>query len=100
MSITIGFRGWKQLQDERRRDELLIDDAGFVATRAAIIFILTLFFFGFIEGVEKTAKQQEKETTVYKAHYYQRPAAFRLASPTPEQMEHLHAMMQIQEVLR
>lgn len=57
-----------------------------------LLFILTVVFLVLLLTPVKH-KVEAKTITTYK-----RPAAFRLASPTPEQMEHYHALLKVMKV--
>ena len=70
-----------------------------VATLVGIIWTMLIFF---ADAVVQTAENEEKynKKTWTVEQTYSKPAAFRLASPTETQMDHLHDLLRVAEVNR
>jgi len=64
--------------------------------------LMWVFAVIFVDGVVFEADRQREfePPPVYVERTFQRPAAYRLASPTFEQMDHLHHILVIQQVQR
>lgn len=67
-----------------------------------ILLIIMLAWIGrcTVDAVVRTAENQEQYYSMPVSMTYSRPAAYRKASPTNDQMEAYHHLMQIQEVRR
>jgi hypothetical protein len=65
-----------------------------------LILLIGLICISCVDAVVKTVENEEQEARrrVFVEQSYQRPAAFRKASPTQEEMEHLHGMLRVMEV--
>lgn len=68
----------------------------------ALIVTIGAMCWLFVDGIVKTVENEEQEARrrIYASDTYQRPAAYRLQSPTDDQMDHLHHIQQIAEVAR
>lgn len=90
---------WRELQEERKSRLFaikMLSAFASVVTLAAVIWAMAA---SCVAGVVKTVEIEEEQVRVWTATL-SRPAAYRLASPTPEQMDHLHGIQKIQEVRR
>jgi uncharacterized membrane protein len=70
-------------------------------TVAAIVLLIVVVMFGChscVEAIVKTVETEE-EQRIFRPDT-ERPKAFRMSSPTPEQMDKYHELMVIQEVRR
>lgn len=65
---------------------------------AVLVVIIGFITTSCVDAIVKTVENEE-EQRIYKADYA-RPAAFRKASPTPEQMEAYHGLLTVMEVNR
>ena len=63
------------------------------------LFMGLLFFFG-VEAWFQEAQNQERYYSKPVTVTYEKPAAYRLQSPTQEQMDKLHDLQRIEEVNR
>ena len=114
-------QSWKQLQsDERKNNKEVLRG---IFAYAAVLSIIILLFHGCVGSVVRvselqyrpaqqavyTSEQQEYKnfdrSTPSKITWsiektYRKPAAFRKASPTQAEMDHLHGLMQVMEVMR
>ena len=71
-----------------------------IATCAAIMALIILVWFVCVSCVDGICLEVDRQRQHEPAPAYARPAAYRLQSPTPDQMEAYHHLMQIQEVRR
>lgn len=66
-----------------------------------LIIVIGMMVHSCVDGIVRTVELDEakrkKSEPVYTVQYSQ-PAAFRLSTPTPEQMDHLHALMTVSAV--
>lgn len=65
-----------------------------------LVVIIGMICINFVDAWFEEARNQERYYSKPVEVTYKRPAAYRLQSPTPEQMEAYHHLMQIQEVRR
>ena len=65
-----------------------------------IIFMIGMLCWQCADSFDRTAENQERYYSKPVEVTYERPAAYRMQSPTPDQMEAYHHLMQIQEVRR
>jgi hypothetical protein len=83
-------------------NELKKMDRWFTTAISVVVLILVigLMCASCVDAVVRTAESDEQEARrrVFVEQSYQRPAAFRKASPTQEEMEHLHGMLRVMEV--
>ena len=94
MTITTGYRSWS---DERKsRMQLLMLNA--LGVFCVLVLIAAALLHGFATATVKTAQTSSQSTYQQHTLYYSRPAAYRLSTPTQEQMDHLHAMLTIEQV--
>ena len=72
-----------------------------VATSVSLIALVVLIWLVVLMATDAMVKTVAIQEQYYgKPVTYDRPAAFRLATPTPEQMDHLHHVQQIAQVRR
>lgn len=86
---------WWRDQDNTEKQVNLL------ATFSALVVLVLLIGIVCTQCVDAIVKtvENEEEQRIYKADYA-RPAAFRKASPTPEQMEAYHGLLTVMEVNR
>lgn len=94
MSYLPHHREQEELEEYRRQSNAIS-----TAFCLAVLFItIGVICWAFADGFDKTARNAEvyygKPATVT----YEKPAAYRLQSPTPEQMDHLHHIQRVAEV--
>ena len=67
-----------------------------------LISVIGMMCWSCVDGIVKTVENEEQESRrrIYASETYVRPAAWRLASPTSEQMDHLHHVRQVAEVAK
>lgn len=88
--------GWSDLKhmDEIERDhEKLMDGIKFFFALVVLSVVVGVTVYFTIEAIVKTVENEEKYP-VYRVQY-SKPAAFRKATPTMEQMESLEALRKI-----
>lgn len=97
MTITTGYRSWS---DERksRMQLLMLDALGVFCVFLCLVLIAAALLHGFATATVKTAQISSQSTYQQHTHYYDKPAAFRLSTPTQAQMDHLHAMLTVERV--
>lgn len=66
------------------------------AMMSALVIIIGVICTSCVDAIVKTVETEEDQR-IYRADH---PKAYRMQSPTPEQMEAYHHLMQIQEVRR
>ena len=76
-----------------------------LATFASVLGLAVLIWLmavSCVDGVVKEAERQEKyePRPRWASETYRKPAAYRLSSPTENEMDHLHHLMAVQEVRR
>ena len=87
------WRTFQQIETDRQVN--IISTFCVLAVLVALIgFIST----SCVDAIVRTVETQE-EQLIFKVDY-SRPAAYRMASPTPEQMEHYHGLLTVMEVNR
>ena len=67
-----------------------------------LILLIGLICISCVDAVVKTVENEEQEARkrVFVEQTYTKPAAFRKASPTQAEMEHLHGLLAVMEVNR
>lgn len=94
----------KYLPHHRDNDFESIEECdGFYRSALSIILTIVMVYamaYGFVEAWFKERHNQELYYSKHVTVTYEKPAAYRLQSPTPEQMDKLHDMQRIQEVRR
>ena len=100
MDITTGYRSWS----DERKSAMWFKVTNVVLTVVGIACAVAIGYILFITYADKwvEALPSPKQPVAYNSnqyvHYFSRPAAFRLSTPTPEQMEHLHAIIKVEQV--
>jgi hypothetical protein len=93
-------REFQDLDDQRLRDERVIRLMSTVVSVVALIGLAWLVCMMATDAVVKTAEIQVEHYGKPVAATYQRPAAYRLATPTWDEMTHLEHVRQIAQVRR
>ena len=64
-----------------------------------LVMLIGLITHSCVDAVVKEAENEEQyKRPIYVEQTYERPAAYRMASPTMRQMDHLDALLTVQEV--
>lgn len=87
------WRTFQQIETDRQ--------ANIISTFCALGVLVALIGFistSCVDAIVRTVESEE-EQRIYKVDYA-RPAAYRKASPTPEQMEAYHGLLTVMEVNR
>lgn len=71
-----------------------------IATCAAIMALIILVWFVCVSCVDGICLEVDRQRQHEPAPAYARPAAFRMASPTQEQMDAYHGIVTVMEVNR
>lgn len=79
-------------------DEIRDDKVNVTISIIILIILMGLICHSCVDAIVRTVETEE-EQRIFRADT-ERPKAFRKASPTPEQMEHYHGLLQIMEVQR
>lgn len=68
----------------------------------ALIVTIGAMCWSCVDGVVRTVENEETESRrrIYASETYHRPAAYRLQSPTDDQMDHLHHIQKVAEVAK
>lgn len=84
------------------RKNRLLDGVSWLIPGIIFAGLIGLMMGSCVDGVVREAERQEEHEPppVYVQQTYTRPAAYRLASPTMAEMEHLHGMLRVMEVRR
>ena len=85
---------------QRLQDEKIIDRTSAVLSLVVLVGLIGLVCYSCVDAVVTSAEIQERFYSAPVAATFERPSAFRLASPTPDQMDHLHHVQQIAQVRR
>lgn len=88
----------QDLEDMRQRDEKLINLMATSLTILALVLLIWTVCYVGIGAVVKTTENQEKYYGKPAVATFQKPAAYRLSSPTQAEMDHLHHILQVMEV--
>ncbi len=80
--------------------EPIEERSNMIIAAIVLVALIGLLCHSCVEAVVKTADNQEKYYGKPVTATYDRPAAFRLSSPAPEQMEAYHGLLRVLEVLR
>ena len=83
-------------------DEIRDDKVSVCISLIILIILIGYISHSCVDAIVKTV-ESEDEQRIFRAKTYvpdgaEAPKAFRMASPTPEQMEHYHDLMKIMEV--
>lgn len=72
------------------------------ASLAGILAIIWLMAASCVDGVVKQSELDEEtaKRRTYVEQTYKNPAAYRLQSPTQAEMDHVHGLLAVQEVMR
>lgn len=89
-----GIQKAKQITEEIMQQE----PVGTACTIVCIGIIIAAALASCVDSVDSTAKQNRKPEPVYVAHYFDKPAAFRLSTPTQAQMDKLHFILDVEKV--
>jgi hypothetical protein len=91
------WRTFKQMETDRQVNILTA-----FASLSGLALLIWMITASCVDGVIREAERQEEyePRPVYASQTYQRPAAFHKATPTQQEMDHLHHLMVIQEVRR
>lgn len=66
-----------------------------------LVMLIGLITHSCVDAVVKEAENEEQyKRPIYVEQTYKRPAAFRKAYPTMEEMEHVEALLTVQEVMK
>lgn len=65
---------------------------------ASTILLVWLLCQTCVDGIVKTVENDEEQQRKWVAQGYKRPLAYRLQSPTEDQMDSLHGLMRVLEV--
>ena len=93
-------RELQELDNQRLRDDRLVR---LMSTSVAVVSLVVLVWLVFMMAADAVVKSAEIQEQFYGkpvAGTYDRPAAYRLATPTADQMDHLHHVRQIAQVRR
>jgi hypothetical protein len=88
------------LDDLRKRDERLVNALAVAASVFALAVLIWLVCVMAVDAVVKTAEMEEEKAKTWLAETYQRPLAYRLASPAAAEMDSLHALRDLQPLVR
>jgi hypothetical protein len=80
--------------------EPIEDKTTLLLVAVLLVLLIGLVCLSCFEGMVKTSKASEEYSGTPVTATYDRPAAYRLNSPTPEQMEHYHDLLRVMEVRR
>lgn len=99
--MTTGYRSWA----DERRDKLqllMLDILGVILTIAGIVLIVLAGMHVTNEAIQQHTRRDRKPEPIYTAQVctatLSRPAAFRMRSPTQDQMDKLHELLRVSEV--
>jgi len=90
----------RELEEMRKRDDRFITLVSSSLSVLALVVLVWLVCWAATDSVVKTAEIQQEFYSKPVTATYLKPAAFRLQSPTAEEMDHLHAVQQIAQVRR
>ena len=86
----------------RKQEEELESRYAFLVSCIVLMALIGLIMHACVDAAVRTVENDEQEARkrIFASETYQRPAAYRLASPTYEQMEARHHVIKLQEVRR
>ena len=89
------------LQNHRQEgSNRLVDAVSAVLALAMLVVMVWLICISLVDGVVAQAEIEDEKAKSWLAHSYDRPLAYRLASPTTEQMERTEALLTLQPLVR
>lgn len=91
---------YKSIEKIRTRDERIMNAVSSGLAMVALVLLIWALCYGCVDGIIAEVERQEQyeKRPVYASETYRQPAAYRLSSPTPDQMDSYHHMMQVMEV--
>jgi hypothetical protein len=92
------MRDYKCYLPHHREFELMNDKTTNILAALILVLMVWLLCWMFIDAIVKTVESEE-EQRIYRADTV-RPKAFRMASPTADQMDATEALLQIQPLVR
>jgi hypothetical protein len=93
------YKHVSQMQDELY-EPLEMDRTTRVLIAMLVLALVAMLVNGLFEALDRTAEIQERYYSAPVTATFERPAAYRLASPTMEQMDHVEALLVVQQVAR
>lgn len=93
------YKHVSQMQDELY-EPLEMDRITRVLIAVLVLALVAMLVNGLFEALDRTAEIQNQYYSAPVTATFERPAAYRLASPTMEQMDHLHALRDLQPLVR
>ena len=88
-------------RQQTKKNELILDKVSLLLSGFMLMLLIAVVCHSCVEAVVKTVENEEEfKRPVYVEQSYRQPAAFRKASPTMNEMDHLEALLTVQEVAR
>jgi len=77
-------------------NEPMLDKKNSIFAAVIIVMLMGLLAHSCVDAIVRTVESEE-EQRIYKVDY-DKPAAYRMSSPTPEQMDKYHDLLRVMEV--
>lgn len=92
----------EQIYRNIREDKRTVKWLSHLCAIVVMAILIGITMHSCVEAVvmEAELREQYEPPPVYVHQTYKRPAAYRMASPTMAEMEHLHGMLRVMEVRR
>lgn len=84
---------------KQERDNMILDRTSAILSLLLLVGMIGLLCHACVDAVVKTAENEEEyKRPIYVEQSYERPAAYRVATPTMRQMDHLHGLLSVMAV--
>ena len=94
------MRDYKVYLPHHHQFEPVGDKTSLFMAAVMLVLLIGLVCWSCVDGLVKTAEIQERFYSQPVTATYDRPAAYRLQTPTADQMDHVEALLTVQQVAR
>ena len=94
------MRDYKCVENELDQLDRLDRRFSLAISLVVLVLLIGLICISCVDAVVATAEIEDEKSKTWLAETYQRPLAYRLASPTVEQMERTEALLTLQPLVR
>lgn len=94
------MRDYKVYLPHHHQFEPIEDRISLLLAIVVLVLLIGLLCWSCVDGLVKTAEIQDKFYSKPVTATYDRPAAYRLQTPTADQMDHVDALLTVQQVAR
>jgi len=101
-NFRVGQDVFSTMKSYRKAKEDLESRYSLLVTGTLFLALMGVVMHSCVDAIVQTAEMDEQEARkrIFVEQTYQRPAAFRKASPTSDQMDNYHGLLRVMEVNR